>query len=79
MPRSLHALRSTSGRATHLVWNALVALQKQNDHLHLVLSSLRYRFADRIHALLRWRPLKHGIRWLLGSGERVLRWFEPRR
>ncbi len=61
------------------LWNALVALQKQNDHLHLVLSSLRYRFADRIHALLRWRPLKHGIRWLLGSGERVLRWFEPRR
>src|SRR5262249_50655507 len=61
------------------VWNALVGLQKQNDHLHMVLSSLRFRFADGVHALFNWSPtLKSGVRWLLRSGGRALSLLTPR-
>jgi glycosyltransferase involved in cell wall biosynthesis len=55
------------------LWNALVGLQKQNDHLHLVLSSLRFRFADGVHALFNWSAtLESSVRWLLRSGGRAL-------
>lgn len=55
------------------LWNALVGLQKQNEHLRLVLKSLRYRLANRVHALFSWSPrLKGSVRWLLRSGGRVL-------
>jgi glycosyltransferase involved in cell wall biosynthesis len=61
------------------LWNALVSLEKQNEFLRLVLSSLRYRVADNVHALFAWSPpIKKSVRWLLKSGGQALRLLRSR-
>jgi glycosyltransferase involved in cell wall biosynthesis len=51
------------------LWTALASLSKRNDALHLRLTSLRYRVADRIHDFFARSPaLKKGVKWLLTTG-----------
>ena len=49
------------------LWNALVGLQKQNEHLRLVLKSLRYRLANRVHALFELVAAPEGQRALAAA------------
>ncbi len=50
------------------LWTALVSLHKRNEALALRLTSLRYRFADCLHALFACVPgVKRGLKWLLQS------------
>ena len=62
-----------SPQESQALWNALVSLQKENDHLRKVLTSLRFQVADGVHALFNWSPaLKNSVRWFLRSGRRLL-------
>jgi glycosyltransferase involved in cell wall biosynthesis len=62
------------------LWTALVSLQRRLDYVHLVLSSLRYRVADRIHSLFSWSPpLKKSVRWVLLAVQRAWETMTRRR
>lgn len=61
------------------LWTALVSLQKRHAALALDLESLRYRVADRIHALFACVPgMKHCIKWVLQTIGRVTNLFAER-
>jgi GT2 family glycosyltransferase len=58
------------------LWTALVSLQRSNDAMALQVSSLRYRVADGIDSLVGRMPaVKNGLKWLLRSGGKALRYL----
>jgi glycosyltransferase involved in cell wall biosynthesis len=61
------------------LWTALVSLQKRNDAMARQVRSLRYRMADSVDALVARLPaVKQGLRWLLRSGGKALRYLKAR-
>jgi glycosyltransferase involved in cell wall biosynthesis len=62
------------------LWTTLVSLQKANDAMALQVRSLRYRVADGVDSLVARLPaVKNGLRWLLRSGGKALRYFREGR
>jgi glycosyltransferase involved in cell wall biosynthesis len=62
------------------LWTTLVSLQKANDAMALQVRSLRYRVADGVDSLVARLPaVKNGLRWLLRSGGKALRYFRESR
>ncbi len=61
------------------LWTTLVSLQRSNTAMALQVRSLRYRVADGVDSLIARLPaVKKGLKWLLRSGGKAMRYLTAR-
>ncbi len=77
--RQYYDMRRLPTAESMALWTALVSLQRSNDAMALQVTSLRYRVADGVDSLVGRVPaVKNGLKWLLRSGGKALRYLKPR-